>query len=99
MFIFVWTPILQLTAKSDEINVGMIYVLVIISFLIQNKVLEFLYKTFNANFFIMCTTYLVFYISTFILIYTLQDFKDRMIALSIVGVYSYLILLGIWRIC
>src|SRR5438132_14270651 len=52
IFIFIWTPVLQLTADNKNINPGMIFIIMLLTFMVQNRCLDFLNRTFGVNFFL-----------------------------------------------
>jgi hypothetical protein len=96
IFIFVWTPVLQDTASNKNINPGMIYLVMLINVLIQNKLLELLHRSIKINFFILASFYLFFYIGNWFFVYLAKDFPTRLICLSLINVYPTN--LGLWRI-
>lgn len=89
VFIFVWTPILQETAHTKNINPGMIYLVMLLNLLIHNKILEFLHRTVKINFFILASAYLVFYITIWFVVYSAEDFQTRLICLALINVIFF----------
>jgi hypothetical protein len=87
IFIFTWTPVLQITAESKQINPGMIFLMGLITFLIQNKILELLNKLWKINYFILMTCYGFCYMLQFFFIYLINDYAVRLILLAFINVY------------
>ncbi len=92
LFNFIWTPILQTTAGTKQIHPGMIFILMLISFLIQNKILEMTngialksnIKIFNYYF--LCCLIVIFFMLNFILIYLIDIWTTRLICLILIAV-------------
>lgn len=85
VLIFVWTPALQITAENANINPGMIFLIMILFFLTQNKMLEFL-NCFHINYFYLSPIYLFLYFSSFFAIFFINDYGIRMVLLSFINV-------------
>jgi len=95
ILVFIWTPVLQITAGSKNINPGMIYILMLISFLIQNKCLEFFNMRFKLNYFIFSNVYILIYIVEYFFVYYIDSFPIRLVLISFINVSHFKI--GIWR--
>lgn len=85
-FVFIWTPVLQMTAENPMINPGMIFILMLIAYLVHNKCLEFMNTTFKIDFFVLGLVFLVFYMINFLLVYYVNDFTTRLMCLIIINV-------------
>jgi hypothetical protein len=83
---FAWTPVLQETAHTKLINIGMIYIIMTISILIHNKLLEFLNLATKVNFTWLGLVYLIFYLANWFVIYYCDNFSWRLICLAILNV-------------
>jgi hypothetical protein len=86
IFIFIWTPVLQYTAQTKFINPGMIFMMCLISFLIQNKFLELINKLWKVNYFILSCCYLLFFTCEYFVIYIADDYATRLIILAFINV-------------
>ena len=79
VMVFIWTPLLQVTAMTLKINPGMIFILVLFSTLINNRLLEFMNLSCKVNYFIVANVYLVYLTSVFFVAYLFDDFTVRLI--------------------
>jgi hypothetical protein len=89
IFIFMWTPVLQYTAETKLINPGMIFIMGLVTFLLQNKVLELINRMFKMNYFIMNSAYILVYTFGFFMIYFADDFATRLVILAFINVKIY----------
>lgn len=85
IFIFIWTPILQLTAQSKNINPGMIYICFIFSNLSQNKLLDVINHMFKISYFYLMASYVAFFTFNFSIIFFVEDFTMRLICLTLIN--------------
>lgn len=86
LYIFYWTPILQYTANSKNINPGMIMMISMGSLLSQNKLLELFNRTIHPNYFLLAVIYLCFHMFNFALVYYADSFAVKLIILSLINV-------------
>ncbi len=86
VIVFIWTPVLQFTINSKNINPAMIYLLMVISLLIHNKTLEFMHRVAHFDFFLLLVMYTVIFMTNWLLIYLIHDFKVRLICLAVIMV-------------
>jgi hypothetical protein len=86
IFVFVWTPVLQMSAGGQIINPGMCYLLMLISFLIQNKILEFSNKTWQVNYFIFSSIFLIIFTLEFFGVFFIDSFNIRLVLLAFINV-------------
>jgi hypothetical protein len=96
IIVFIWTPVLQDTAMTKNINPAMIYMIMILTILVHNKTLELLNRSLHINFFILAATYLLFFLFNWVLIYYSDSFETRLLCLALINV-KYFLRLGIWR--
>jgi hypothetical protein len=89
IFVFVWTPVLQISAKGETINPGMCYLLMLTSFLIQNKVLEISNKIWHVNYFIFSSIFLIIFTLEFFGVYLIDSFNFRLVLLAFINVIFY----------
>jgi hypothetical protein len=87
---FAWTPILEETVHTNHINIGMIYLVMTISSLIHNKILEFLNKSVRINFTRLAFYYLIFYLSIWFMIYYHDSYQWRLVCIAILNVKCFL---------
>jgi hypothetical protein len=87
VLIFLWTPVLQITAENKNINPGMCFIIMIISYLTQNKILELLNLTIKIDYFILTTIYYFIFSVQFFLIYYVDSFVLRLTLLSLINVF------------
>lgn len=83
---FSWTPVLQDTAHTKDINVGMIFLIFTGFILIHNKLLELLNKGFKVNFTWLALFYYIFYLCNWFVVYYYDNFAIRMMCLAILNV-------------
>lgn len=86
ILVFIWTPTLQTTAGSKNINPAMIFVIMIMCILTHNKILELLHKSLRVNYFHLLTCYLFVFMSNYGLIYFVDSYQMRLIFLAILNV-------------
>jgi hypothetical protein len=86
IFIFIWTPVLQFTAHTKFINPGMIFIMCLVSFLIQNKFLELLNKLWKVNYFVLSCCYILFYTIEYFVIFLADDYGTRLVLLAFINV-------------
>jgi hypothetical protein len=83
---FSWTPVLQETAHTKEINVGMLFLIFTFFILIHNKLLEFLNKAFKVNFTWLALVYLIFFMCNWFVVYYYNNYALRMMCFAILNV-------------
>jgi hypothetical protein len=86
LYIFFWTPVLQETAQTKNINAGMYFFITMLNILSQNKILELLNKTLKPNYFYLNFIYLIIHATNFYIVYKIDDFAFRIIFLSCINV-------------
>jgi hypothetical protein len=87
--------VLQITADSKKINPGMIFMMMLLSFLIQNKLLELLNKFWKVNYFLLSCCYIFIFAFEFFFIFLIDDFATRLILLAFINV-RVILKLGLW---
>jgi hypothetical protein len=86
IFVFIWTPALQISAQGQIINPGMCYILMLTSFLIQNKCLELSNKLWHVNYFILSSIFLTIFTIEFFGVYIIDSFSFRLVLLAFINV-------------
>jgi hypothetical protein len=84
LFNFIWTPVLQMTAGTLDINPGMVFTILILSFLIHNKFLALLNKL-NISYFKILVLFTCFFTFYFISIYFFPSWNVRLNCLVLIG--------------
>lgn len=86
LFIFSWTPLLQLSTIYPEINVGFIFVCYIIMTVIGTAIFEFFIIIKKSSYYPSMVTSLFLGTTMWYLVYSIDSFFLRMIFLSIINV-------------
>jgi hypothetical protein len=86
VIVFIWTPVLQVTANSKNINPAMIYLLMVISLLIHNKSLELMHRAARVDFFLLASVYTLIFMTNWLFIYFIDDFQVRLMCLAVINV-------------
>jgi hypothetical protein len=84
LFNFIWTPILQITAGIIDIKPGMIFTILILSYLIHNKFLTILNKM-SVDYYKILVLFCSVYTLSFVLIYLITSWSLRVNCLVIIG--------------
>jgi hypothetical protein len=82
ILIFIWTPVLQYTAGTKHINTGAIFIIMICSLVIQNRMLEILNRTMKINHFKLAIAWTFLIAINFMLIYFVDSFELRIMILT-----------------
>jgi MFS family permease len=86
IFNFIWTPILQITAGTINIHPGMIFITMLISFLVQNKILQMINSIYPISYYYLCSIFNLSFLFSFMGIYIFNTWNARLICLMIIGV-------------
>jgi MFS transporter, MFS domain-containing protein family, molybdate-anion transporter len=89
LFIFSWTPLLQLSTTYTEINVGFIFVCYVIMTVIGTAIFEFFIIIMKSSYYPSMVTSLLLGTIMWYLVYTIDSLFIRIISLSIINVKNH----------
>lgn len=85
IFMFIWTPILQENSGVKMINTGMIFMLMMLSALCQNKLLGILHKLLKIEYFTINILYLIAFCLCFLTLKLSDSFLLSLLTLTIIN--------------
>ncbi len=90
IYIFAWTPILQLSTIKQDMNVGMVSICIVFMLIIGTLFYEIIIIHFNCNLYIGLSLALLSQCCFFLCVYFIDSFTIRLIFLSMVNVKTIL---------
>jgi len=86
IFLFAWTPILQLSTSNRDMNVGMVSICIVFMLIVGTLVYEIIIIRLNCNLYIGLSLGILSQSIFFLCVYFIESFTARLIFLSMINV-------------
>jgi hypothetical protein len=86
IYLFAWTPILQLSTIMRDMNVGMVSICIVFMLIIGTLIYEIIIIQFNCNLYIGLSLALLSQCFFFLFAYFIESFTIRLLLLSMINV-------------
>ena len=86
LYIFIWTPVLQMSTKDGELNVGFVFVVFVIMTLVGTAMFELLVINIKTKYFFSMVLSLTLEACCFFVIYFWESFTVRLVFISLIDV-------------
>jgi hypothetical protein len=89
IYLFAWTPILQLSSVNRDMNVGLVSICIVFMLIIGTLIYEIIIIQFNCNLYLGLSFALLSQCIFFLFVYFVDSFTIRLIFLSMINVIIY----------
>jgi hypothetical protein len=86
IYLFAWTPILQLSSVKRDMNVGLVSICIVFMLIIGTLIYEIIFIQFNCNLYLGLSFALLAQCIFFLFVYFVDSFTIRLIFLSMINV-------------